>query len=163
MPVAGDALIRRIVRWLDGHGVRDLVVNLHHRPETLTATLGDGGDLNVRVRYSWEQPQVLGSAGGPRRALSIVGAPSFFIVNGDTLTDLDLAAMDAAHQTSGALVTLALVPNREFLRYGGVVVDAEDRVTGFARRGPTSEGTWHFIGVQIADASVFEALPDGQA
>jgi mannose-1-phosphate guanylyltransferase len=161
MPVAGEAIIRRIVRWLDGHNVRDLVVNLHHRPETLTATLGDGRDLGVRVRYSWEQPQVLGSAGGPRRALPLLDAPSFFIVNGDTLTDVDLAAIDAAHQTSGALVTLALVPNREFHRYGGVVVDTDDRVTGFAPRGPASERTWHFIGVQAAHASVFETLTDG--
>src|SRR5262245_56693614 len=124
MPVAGEALIRRIIRWLDGHGVRNLTVNLHHRPETLTAILGDGSDLGVAVRCTGEQPQVLGSAGGPRRALPILGVPSFFIVNGDTLTDVNLDAMDAAHQASGALVTLALVPNRELHRYGGVVVDA---------------------------------------
>ena len=56
---------------------------------------------------------MLGSAGGPRLALPIIGADTFFIVNGDTLTDVDLDALAAAHAASGALVTLALVPNRE--------------------------------------------------
>jgi NDP-sugar pyrophosphorylase family protein len=155
-------MIRRIARWLAQHGVRDLVVNLHHLPETLTTVLGDGSDLDVRVRYSWEQPVVLGSAGGPRLALPIIGAETFFIVNGDTLTDVDLSAMAAAHAASSARVTLALVPNREFDRYGGVIVDDDQRVTGFAPRGPRAKGTWHFIGVQIAHASVFAALPAGR-
>ena len=39
IPVAGEAMIRRIAAWLAGAGVDDLVVNLHHRPETLTAVL----------------------------------------------------------------------------------------------------------------------------
>ena len=47
-----------------------VVVNLHHLPATVTAALGHGDDLGVAVRYSWE-PQVLGSAGGPRQALDL--------------------------------------------------------------------------------------------
>ena len=154
-------MIRRIASWLAAHGVTDLVLNLHHRPETITAVLGDGRDLGVSVRYSWEQPRLLGSAGGPRLALPIIGADRFFVINGDTLTNVDLAAMAAAHTESGALVTLALVPNREFARYGGVRVDERGRVTGFARRGPDSAGTWHFVGVQIVNAAVFAELPAG--
>ena len=50
-------MIRRIVAWLVSNGVDDLVLNLHHRPETLTASLGDGRDLGARVRYSWELPR----------------------------------------------------------------------------------------------------------
>ena len=57
---------------------------------------------------------MLGSAGGPRQALPMLGADTFLIVNGDTLTDVDLAGSRGAHAASGALVTLALVPNREF-------------------------------------------------
>ena len=111
IPVAGEPLVRRIIAWLASNGVTDLVLNLHHLPETIAAVVGDGSDLGVRVRYSWEQPAVLGSAGGPRQALAILGAETFFIVNGDTLTDVSLRALAAAHDASGALVTLALVPN----------------------------------------------------
>ena len=32
LPVAGEALIRRQVRWLAAAGVRRVVVNLHHLP-----------------------------------------------------------------------------------------------------------------------------------
>ena len=161
IPVAGEPMIRRIVRWLAAEGVSDLVLNLHHRPETLTPVLGDGGDLGVRIRYSWEQPRLLGSAGGPRLALPIIGAGTFFLINGDTLIDLDLARLAAAHAGSGAQVTLALVRNDEWLRYGGVRLDAQLQVAGFVPRGPAAEGTYHFIGAQVAEAAVFASLPGG--
>jgi mannose-1-phosphate guanylyltransferase len=163
IPVAGEPMVRRIASWLVSNGVDDLVVNLHHRPETLTAVLGDGGDLGARVRYSWELPQILGSAGGPRLARPILGADTFLIVNGDTLTDVDLEQLAGAHAASGALATLSLVPNREFLRYGGVTIDGDGRVTGFVRRGPAAEGSCHFIGVQAVSGRVFDAVEPGAA
>ena len=162
IPVAGEPMIRRIIAWLASHCVDDLVLNLHHRPETLTTVVGDGSDLGVRARYSWEQPRVLGSAGGPRLARPIVGAPRFWIINGDTLTDVALTEMARAHDTSRARVTLALVPNREFLQYGGVRLDAAHRVAGFTPRGPSAEGSYHYIGVQLADADVFDTLAPGE-
>ena len=162
IPVAGEPMIRRIIAWLVGQDVTELVLNLHHLPHTLCAVVGDGHDLGARVRYSWEQPLVLGSAGGPRRALPIVGHDTFFIVNGDTITDLHLPGLAAAHRASGALVTLALVPNREPQRYGGVVTAGDGRITGFVPRGTSAEGSYHFIGVQMAHADAFRALPDGQ-
>src|SRR5229473_631364 len=159
IPVAGDPIARRIARWLAGGGVAELVVNLHHLPETIARVLGDGSDLGARVRYSWEQPVVLGSAGGPRLALPMLEADTFFIVNGDTLTNVDLGQLAAAHDASGGSVTLALTPNREPARYGGVRLDGQSRVLGFVGRGSAAE-SFHFIGVQAAFADVFRSLPE---
>ena len=156
LPVAGVPLAGRILRWLAGGGIADAVLNLHHRPETVTAAIGDGGAFGVRVRYSWE-PRVLGSAGGPARALPMLDADRFFLVNGDTLTDLDLGALAVGHEASGAAVTLAVVPNPDPLHYGGVSVDDEGCVTGFSSPGPSNRG-WHFIGVQVVESSVFATL-----
>ena len=161
IPVAGQPMIHRIIRALVAQGVDDLVLNLHHLPATLTAVVGDGSDLGARVRYSWE-PMILGSGGGPRLAQAIVGARTFWIINGDTLTDVNMAALAAQHASSLARVTLALVPNREFMRYGGVRLDADHRVVGFVRRGPPAEGSYHFIGVQLVDAGVFDVVGPGE-
>ena len=179
-PVDGEPLARRAIRWLAGHGVRDLVLNLHHKPESIAAAVGDGADLGVRVRYSWESP-VLGSAGGPRHALPLLldrtspqigdaglsrrsgeaaKADTFVIVNGDTLTDLDLPAMIADHRRTGALVTMALIPNPRPDKYGGVLLDGDGAVTGFTRRGDRQPG-FHFIGPQVVEAKVFQPLEDG--
>ena len=163
--------MRRVIRGLATAGIRDLVLNLHHRPASIAALVGDGSDLGVRVRYSWEQP-LLGSAGGPRHALPLVadrGDDDFLIVNGDTLTDVDIWPLLARHRESGALVTMALIPNPRPDHYGGVLVSPGGWITGFTRardRGTSGDGPptfhgFHFIGVQVAKARAFATLEDG--
>lgn len=160
VPLAGEALARRILRSLARQGVTDAVLNLHYRPETIAAAVGDAADLGIRVRYSWEQPVVLGSAGGLRHALGLLGSPTFLAVNGDTLTDVPLAGLVDRHEESGALVTLALVPNAAPRHYGGVLVDEAGYVAGFVPRGPRAEGSFHFVGVQMVSADAVSSLDD---
>lgn len=159
LPVAGHPLITRILRSLRSAGVTDAVLNLHHLPQTLTRIVGDGSDLGIRVRYSWENP-VLGSAGGPRQALPLLEASSFLIVNGDTLTDVDIPALVAAHRQSGALVTMAAAANANPEKYGGIVATPDGIVTGFAKRG-SAQPSFLFVGVQVAEAEAFAGLARG--
>lgn len=162
VPVAGVPLVRRIVRELVKHGVTNITMNLHARPDTLTRVVGDGADLGARVRYSWEQPEILGSAGGPRLALDIVQADTFLLANGDTLSDMDLTTLLEAHRSSGALVTMALVPNTRYRHYGGVRLDADGAVTGFVPRGEGAAGSFHFFGRQVVCRRAFDNLPPGK-
>ena len=180
LPVAGVPLIHRILRSLASAGITDAVLNLHHLPHTLTALVGDGAGLGLCVRYSWEVP-LLGSAGGPKRAIPLLSGlgtrdsglgtrdsgfgirdsgldSTFLIVNGDTLTDVDLRAVVSSHRDSRALVTIAVVPNTEPDKYGGALVDGDGAVTGFAKRG-SAEGSFHVIGVQVAEAEAFASVP----
>ena len=157
LPVAGQPLVVRILRWLRGAGITDVVLNLHHHPETLTRLVGDGHDFGVRVRYSWETP-VLGSAGGPKRAAPILGAPRFLVVNGDTLTTLDLSPLLADHDRSGALVTMAGVPNTEPHKYSGLLAGPDGVLLGVAPRG-SAEPSYHYFGVQVVEAAAFDTVP----
>ena len=161
LPVAGQPLVTRILRWLASQGIDEAVLNLSHLPETVAGVAGDGASLGMRVRYSWEQP-VLGSAGGPRHALPLLGG-RFLIVNGDTLTDVPLSDVIDTHTRSGAAVTMALVPHPAPGRYGGVHVSDAGLVDKFTARTESVTGPlWHFIGVQVVEASVFAGLPDNE-
>ena len=157
MPVAGESLVRRLIRYGAGWGIRDFVLNLHYLPETITAQVGDGADLGVCVRYSFESP-VLGSAGGPRKALPLLPDEPFFIINGDTLTNVDLHAIAENHRETGALVTIAVIPNDRPDRYGGLVVDASGRFHSVVPRG-SHVRSYHVVGVQVAHPSAFARLP----
>ena len=158
VPLTGETVIRRILGWLTQCGVAHAVLNLHHRPETVAAEVGDGSDLGLAVRYSWEQP-ILGSGGGPRRALPLLERDTFLIVNGDTITNVDLQALAAAHTQSGAMVTLALTRARDAQRYGGVALDERGVVTEFVAKGSARRAA-HFVGVQIAHCAAFSDLRD---
>lgn len=166
VPVAGKALVVRVLEWLAREGIRDVVLNLHYLPATVTGIVGDGSQLGVTVRYSWER-EILGSAGGPKLALSLWpdhDGPCL-IVNGDTLTDFPLVPLVAAHEAArgdGAVATLAVVRNTRPDHYNGLRLDAEGRVLAFVPKGHTEE-TWHFIGVQVAESRVFDQIAPGVA
>jgi len=167
LPVAGQALVIRILRSLRAAGITRVVLNLHHHPHTITREVGDGSDLDLSVRYSWET-EVLGSAGGPARALPLLEADRFLIVNGDTLADVDLAALAAQHVDTNALVTMAVVNADP--RYNALLADDSGIVSGFKRNTLGTPGiagtlgTHHFIGVQAANASAFAGVsPDSRS
>jgi NDP-sugar pyrophosphorylase family protein len=154
LPVAGTPLVVRILHWLRDAGVRQTVLNLHHRPDTITRIVGDGSQIDLDVRYSWET-EILGSAGGPARAIPLIASDRFLIVNGDTLADIDLRAMAAQHIDTNALVTMAVVDGRP--EYNGVIADADGIVKGFGRQ----PGAFHFIGIQMVNTSAFAGVdPD---
>jgi NDP-sugar pyrophosphorylase family protein len=158
LPVAGEALVLRILRSLRAAGVTRVVLNLHHRADTITREVGDGSSLGLAVRYSWET-EVLGSAGGPARALPLLEADRFLIVNGDTLADVDLAALTAQHVDTNALVTMAVVDADP--RYNAILADDSGIVSGFKKSTPGTPGTlgtYHFIGVQAVNAAAFAGV-----
>lgn len=158
VPVAGQPLIVRVLKWLAEQGVSEAVLNLHHLPETITREVGHGEGCGLRIRYSWE-PILLGTAGGPRQALPLLGS-RFFIINGDTLTDLSLRELAEHHEQMQTQVTLAVTPHPKPERYGGVEIDDAGRVLQFSRAGVDS--LRHFIGVQLAEATAFADVPAGQ-
>lgn len=151
LPVAGEALVLRILRSLRAAGVTRVVLNLHHRADTITREVGDGAALGLSVRYSWET-EVLGSAGGPARALPLLESDRFLIVNGDTLADVDLGALVAQHVDTNALVTMAVVDGDP--KYNGIIANDAGIVGGFGRE----PGAFHFIGVQAVNAAAFAGV-----
>ncbi|WP_396624190.1 sugar phosphate nucleotidyltransferase [Luteitalea sp.] len=177
MPVGDDTLVGIILRRLASEGITDAVLNLHHLPETIAREVGDGSQYGLRVRYSWEQPVVLGSAGGPRHALPLIDGDTLLIVNGDTLCDIPLRAVWDAHVAHDAQVTMGLMPHPAPGRYGGVTMDvpvpapgprtpaarcpqlADGVVTGFVPRSSSAPSV-HFPGVQIVQRSVLADLAD---
>lgn len=157
IPVAGRPLVSLIIERLKSAGVSDVVLNLHYLPDTITTEVGDGAHLGVRVRYSWEGV-VLGSAGGPRRATPLIDGSTFLVVNGDTLATVDIQQIVAQHRASGALVTLAVMPNREPHKYGGLAATPDGVMTGVVKRGDTSPSQ-HFVGIQVVEAEAFRTVP----
>jgi mannose-1-phosphate guanylyltransferase len=165
LPVAGTPLVVRILRWLHAAGVKRAVLNLHHRPETITRVVGDGACAGLEVRYSWE-PEILGSAGGVARAIPLLAADRFLIVNGDTFADVDLGRLAGEHVSSGAQVTMAVVDS-DLSKYNALLLDAGGALVGHAARGesppPDAGRPVHFIGIQAACASAFAGVSPSRA
>ncbi|HEX8117071.1 MAG TPA: nucleotidyltransferase family protein, partial [Pyrinomonadaceae bacterium] len=129
IPFMGRPLIGYVAEYLAGYGFDDIVVNLHHQPDSVRAALGDGSRFGVRFHYV-EEPVILGTSGAIWNARSLLDGDHFVVINGKLATDIDLQAALETHRRTRSLATLVLRPNPSRERYSLVHVD-EGFVTGF--------------------------------
>lgn len=112
--VGDRPLIHLIIAELLRAGVRDLVINLAHLGGQITAALGDGAALGVRITYSREPEGALETAGGIAQALPLLGDAPFIAVNADVYSDYDFSMLCGAARrltAGGPLAHLVLVAN----------------------------------------------------
>lgn len=163
LPVLNRPLVEWTMSRLARAGVRDVVVNLHHLPETVTSVLGSGRRFGLSIRYSLEKT-ILGTGGGPRAVRALFGREPFLLVNGDVLFDFDLRRLVARHRASGARATLALRQNPVPYAYSPVVTDARGRILSVAGRPPGARGVVSmFASVHVLDPALLDRLPEGSS
>lgn len=161
LPVRGIPLLAWPLAWLAHHGVREVVLNLHHLPAVTRAAAERWAPPGLALRFS-EEPALLGTGGGIRRAAGFLrGSDPSLVLAGDALFDLDLAPLLARHRARRDAATIALREDPRAERFGTIGVDAVGRVRRIARRfdlgGETRAGV--NVSVYLFAARAFDTLP----
>jgi NDP-sugar pyrophosphorylase family protein len=101
MPVRGIPVIAYLLSLLRAHGVEEVIVNLHHRPDSIRDAVERFGPAGLEVHYSVEEAP-LGTGGGIRRAAEFLreSDPSI-VLAGDMLLDVDLGHLIELHRARG--------------------------------------------------------------
>jgi len=172
IPFLGRPLVGYVAEYVSRFGFNDIVVNLHHQPESVMSALGDGSQFGVHIDYTREEPKILGTAGALDNARHLLDKDTFLIINGKIITDIDISAALETHRRSGALATMVLKPNAKRERFTVVNVDG-GRVTGFGDYAqPLTEqeirdaehepaAPMMFTGIHILEPRVFDYIPRG--
>lgn len=162
IPILGKPLVGYVAEYLARYGIDEIVVNLHHRPESVRRALGDGSRFGVELHYV-EEPEILGTSGALDNTREFFEQDTFVVVNGKIITDIDLNAALETHRKTNAIATLVLLPNARRERFS--VVKTEDgRITGFGGmpvEGETGPAPLMFTGIHILEPRIFDYIPRG--
>ena len=131
IPFLNQSLISYSVEYLASFGIRDIIVNLHHQPDSIRRVLGDGSKLGVRIQYSHEE-EILGTSGALDRVRNDLEDDDFVVINGKIVTTIDLNAAVAAHREQNSIATLILKENAAREHFSMVEIDHNFRITRFA-------------------------------
>jgi MurNAc alpha-1-phosphate uridylyltransferase len=140
LEAGGAPLIVHHLRALAAAGFEDVVINLSWLGLQVREALGDGSCYGLRIHYSEEGPEPLETGGGIFRALPLLGAGPFLVLNGDTWTDLDWAGL-RQRLAPADLAHLVLVPNPahhprgDFVLERGRIVEREGERLTFSGAG----------------------------
>jgi len=151
-----------MIEWLAGHGVNEVVLACGFLPDVLReALIGEEERAGVRIRYVAE-PEPLGTAGAIRFAADALGdelGERFLALNGDVLTDLDLAALQRAHAEWGATATIGLHPVEDSSSFGLVESHENGEVLAFLEKtGERKPGEVN-AGMYCLERSVLDLIP----
>jgi len=161
LPVCGQSLISYTLAFLKKWGVKEIIINLHHHPQSIKKELGDGSRFGLRISYSYE-PEILGTGGGIKKAESFLANETFLVINCDILVDFDLSRVMDFHQKKKALATMILRKEEKEGYYGAIGIDRESKVRQFLDKIPDGSGLdlkrLIFTGIHLFEPRVFQYI-----
>ncbi|MDQ2907933.1 MAG: mannose-1-phosphate guanyltransferase [Candidatus Eremiobacteraeota bacterium] len=163
-PVANKPVMEHIIDLLRRNGIRDVVATLHYLADEVESYFGDGSTFGVDLSYVVEDTP-LGTAGAVKLAADTLGDQPFLVISGDALTDLDLSALVADHERSGAAATITLQRVTNPLEFGVVITDDQRRITRFLEKPSWGEIFSDTIntGIYVLDPSVLAYMERGRS
>lgn len=170
VPFLNRPLISYSIEYLARFGIKQLIINLHHRPESVQAAVLANIPPHLHVEFSYE-PEVLGTGGALDKVRHQLEDGTFVVINGKIITEVNLTAVLDTHRRQRALATLVLRPNPARERFSRVEVDASGhivRFAGFPEPGHSSstselsEVPLLFTGIQVMEPGIFNYIPRHQ-
>jgi len=158
--IAGEPFLGHQLRLLSCGGIDRAVLCVGYLGEQVRAYAGDGSAFGLRVEYSFDGPQLLGTAGAIKRALPLLG-DAFFVIYGDSYLPCDYRAVGQAFLDSGQPGLMTVFRNRGQWDSSNVEF-SEGRLLAYdkANRTPRMQHIDYGLGVFRREA--FETVPDGR-
>jgi NDP-sugar pyrophosphorylase family protein len=159
LPIGEKPLLEHLVRWLLRHGIAEIAVNLHHKPEIITGYLGNGRHLGANITYSRER-ELLGTAGAAKNLQSFLDE-TFVVMYGDVYTNFDLTRLIRYHNSlrsqsrfSSCFLTMVLYRVHNPSACGLVEINEQGQVTRFVEKPPPD-----LVFTDLANAGVLVLEP----
>ncbi|HEY8695017.1 MAG TPA: sugar phosphate nucleotidyltransferase [Chloroflexota bacterium] len=154
--VAGEPFIAHQLRLLRSEGIQDVVICAGHLGEMIEGFLGDGHASDVRVRYSYDGLEPLGTAGALKKALPLLG-DAFFVLYGDSLLPCPYAPVQDAFLGSGCLGLMTVYRNEGHWDTSNIEF-AEGRIVAYSKQHRTPAMQHIDYGLGVLRGSALEEL-----
>jgi len=159
--IDGRSFLDRLLEHLSARGLRRFVLCTGHRAADIAAertALGRHGEVVLS-----EESEPLGTAGAIVNARDRIRGDAFFVFNGDSFADVDLAGMHRFHRERCATTTLAVVPARRGEEGGVLRLDGERRIVSFAEKAELVESAYLNAGVYLMTFGSLAGVVPGRA
>jgi D-glycero-alpha-D-manno-heptose 1-phosphate guanylyltransferase len=150
-PVGNRPFLELLLHRLRQKGMERVILSVGYLADSIRDHFGDEFD-GLELAYAVEEAP-LGTGGAVMNALTMASTDAIFVMNGDTVVDLDYATMLARHIDAGVTASIAVVEVPDCTRYGRVVIQ-EGRVTGYTEKGYAGPG-FISVGTYVMNRDVF--------
>jgi NDP-sugar pyrophosphorylase family protein len=160
-PIAGRPFLEYLLLQLKKYEIDEVTLCVGYKADLIQSYFGVGDRWGMQVSYSYET-DFLGTAGALKLAEELIHEEDFFVMNGDSLLDIELRMLMHYHRDMKAMATLALAHVDDTQRYGAVGTNELGRIVSFIeKREGNTEGLING-GVYVFAREVLDFIPGGQ-
>ena len=160
-PIAGRPFLEYLLLQLKKHEIDEVTLCVGYKADLVQSYFGMGDRWGMQVSYSCET-DFLGTAGALKLAEDHLHEKDFFVMNGDSVFDIDLRMLMHYHRNMQATATLALAHVDDTERYGVVGINALGRIVSFVEKREGDAGGLINGGVYVFAREVLDFIPGGQ-
>jgi len=158
--IHGQPFLAHQLRLLAQRGISRVVMCVGYRGEQIRDFAGSGSAFDLEIKYSFDGPRLLGTAGALRRALPLLGE-SFFVLYGDSYLPCDYQAIEQAFLDADKPGLMTVYRNEG--RWDASNIEFSDgRIVRYDKRNRTAEMHHIDYGLGAFRAGVFTALAEDQ-
>jgi NDP-sugar pyrophosphorylase family protein len=158
LEVSGRPFVHHQLRQLHDQGVTRVVLCLGYLGEQVQEAIGDGSAFGLEVAYSFDGPELRGTAGAVRRALPLLGE-AFFVLYGDSYLECRYVDVQAAFEAAGTLALMTVFRNEG--RWDDSNVEFEGgRILAYDKANRTPAMRYIDYGLGILDRRAMEVVPE---
>jgi NDP-sugar pyrophosphorylase family protein len=161
-PVASRPFLEYVLLQLKKYGIDEVTLCVGYKADLIHSYFGRGDHWGMQISYSYET-DFRGTAGALKLAEELIHEEDYFVMNGDSLFDIELPALMHYHRDMKAMATLALADVDNTQRYGAVSLDELGRIISFIEK---REGNTKGLvngGVYVFRREVLDFIPEGQS
>ena len=147
VPIKNIPIIEWQIRYLKKFGIREVIICTGYKADMIESYLSMK-KLGMKIKFSIEKTP-LGTGGAIKKAGKWINDKSFFVINGDTITNIDLDKL-ASKKNSIAAIELRT-------KYG-ILETESDKIINFKEKKEISD-TWMNAGIYHLQKEVLKKLP----
>ena len=147
VPIKNIPIIEWQIRYLKKFGINEVIICTGYKADMIESYLSMK-KLGMKIKFSIEKTP-LGTGGAIKKAGKLINDKSFFVINGDTITNIDL------HQLASKKNAIAAIELRT--KYG-ILETESDKIINFKEKKEISD-TWMNAGIYHLQKEVLKKLP----
>lgn len=155
-PINGEPFLTHVFKYLQKNGVNRVVLSVGYKWELIKEQYGHQWN-DIEIYYAVEKER-LGTGGAIKLAMAKIESDNFYVLNGDTLFDVNLLTLEDFHFKNNAQCSVALKELFKVDRYGSVELNS-DKISEFKEK-TYREQTFINGGIYCLNKSILNEFPD---
>ena len=163
IPFKGKPFLEYQLELLRENEIKDIVLCIGYQGDQIKDFFGDGGNFEIKIKYSEEKESLLGTGGALKKAQNLLDN-HFFVVNGDTYLSLDYGQVERSFIKQGKKAVMVVYDNRQDTGVSNnVELDGDLMITRYDKVKPDSQLRYVEAGVLVLKREALSIIPGGQS